>query len=115
MPDSSGGASNGRPNSRIVAWRKCPYRVVRRATEDSIHGQGKRDFVSESSSEQVSDRAIVIQRAGELSEFVQALATLAVPVEIHKGVRMPTADELVLIREKIDPKGVLGREVPNPE
>ena len=29
--------------------------------------------------------------------------------------RMPTADELALIRDKIDPKGVLGREVPNPE
>ena len=29
--------------------------------------------------------------------------------------RLPTAEELVLIREQIDPKGVLGREVPNPE
>jgi hypothetical protein len=29
--------------------------------------------------------------------------------------RLPTAEELALIREQIDPKGVLGREVPNPE
>ena len=29
--------------------------------------------------------------------------------------RMPTAEELSLIRDKIDPKGFLGREVPNPE
>jgi len=28
--------------------------------------------------------------------------------------RLPTAEELVLIREQIDPKGVLAREVPNP-
>jgi acyl CoA:acetate/3-ketoacid CoA transferase beta subunit len=29
--------------------------------------------------------------------------------------RLPTAEELALIRDKIDPKGFLGREVPNPE
>jgi acyl CoA:acetate/3-ketoacid CoA transferase beta subunit len=29
--------------------------------------------------------------------------------------RLPTADELTLIRDTIDPKGVLSREVPNPE
>lgn len=29
--------------------------------------------------------------------------------------RLPTADELRLIRETLDPKGVLSREVPNPE
>ncbi len=29
--------------------------------------------------------------------------------------RMPTAEELSLIRNEIDPKGFLGREVPNPE
>ena len=29
--------------------------------------------------------------------------------------RLPTAEELTLIRERIDPKGVLAREVPNPE
>lgn len=73
---------------------KTPDRDLRRATEDSIREQGKRDFVSESSSEQVNDRAIVIQRAGELSEFVQVLETLAVPVEIHRGARMPTADQV---------------------
>jgi len=50
--------------------------------------------VSESSSEQVNSRAVVIQRAGELSEFVQVLEALAVRVEIHDGARMPTPDEI---------------------
>jgi len=60
----------------------------------SIRGQGKRDFASESSNEQVNGRAIVIQRAGELSEFVQVLEALAVDVEIHDGARMPSPDEV---------------------
>ncbi len=60
----------------------------------SIRGQGKRDFVSESSSEQVNNRAVVIQRAGELSEFVQLLEALAVRVDVHDGARMPTPDDV---------------------
>lgn len=50
--------------------------------------------MSESSNEQVNGRAIVIQRAGELSEFVQVLEALAVDVEIHDGARMPSPDEV---------------------
>ncbi|MCR9092762.1 MAG: PilZ domain-containing protein [bacterium] len=50
--------------------------------------------MSESSSEQVNSRAIVIQRAGELSEFVTILQKLAVTVEIHDGPGLPSPDEV---------------------
>lgn len=67
---------------------------VHDCTRAPARGQGKRDFVGESSNEQVNDRAIVIQRAGELSEFVQVLEDLAVPVELRSAASMPTPDEV---------------------
>ena len=50
--------------------------------------------MSESSSEQVNSRAVVIQRAGELSEFVTILQKLAVTVEIYDGPGLPSPDEV---------------------
>lgn len=49
--------------------------------------------MSESSNQQANDRAIVIQRGNELSEFVALLAELGVPTEICSGA-LPTADQL---------------------
>ena len=50
--------------------------------------------MSESSSEQVNSRAVVIQRAGELSEFVTILKKLAVRVEIYDGPGLPSPEEV---------------------
>ena len=57
-------------------------------------GQGKRDFVGESSNEEVNDSTIVIQRAWELSELVQVLENLAVSIELRSAESMPTPDEV---------------------
>lgn len=50
--------------------------------------------MSQSSKEKVKLRAVVIQRAGELSEIVQMLERLAVPVDIQDGASMPQPDEV---------------------
>ncbi len=49
--------------------------------------------MSESSNRQVNDRAIVIQRGFELSEFNALLAKLGVPTKICSGA-LPTAEQL---------------------
>lgn len=49
--------------------------------------------MSESSNEKVNDRAIVIQRNGELNEFVSLIDELAVPSEIFSEA-MPTAEQV---------------------
>ena len=49
--------------------------------------------MSESSNQQVNDRAIVIQRGNELSEFKDLLTKLGVPTEIYSGA-LPTAEQL---------------------
>ena len=49
--------------------------------------------MSESSNQQVNDRAIVIQRGNELSEFVALLADLGVPTDVFSG-GLPTAEDL---------------------
>lgn len=50
--------------------------------------------MSKSSRKRASERAVVIQGDDELSEFVDVLRDLAVPVEIHAARTMPHPDEL---------------------
>jgi len=49
--------------------------------------------VTESSQEQVNNRAALIQRGDELSEFAELLNELAVPIDLLGGA-LPTADDL---------------------
>ena len=50
--------------------------------------------MTQSSSEQVNERAIVIQRGDELSEFVRLLEDLAVPTEIWTEERLPSPNQI---------------------
>jgi len=55
--------------------------------------QGKRDFVTESSQEQLNTRAVLIQQSDELSEFAELLNEFGVSIDVRRGP-LPTADDL---------------------
>jgi len=71
-----------------------PLDAPPRRLDDPPKRQGKRDFVSKSSQERASNRAVVIQSGGELSEFVDLLRDLAVPVDTREARTMPHPDDL---------------------
>lgn len=80
------------PPDRISPDRGSARAVQSGATGSAGH-QGKRDFVSQSSSKPVDPKAIVVQSGNELDQFVQVLQELAVPVEISSKASLPSLEE----------------------
>ena len=65
----------------------------RAAPLESVSQEGKRDFVSQSTSVQPKNRIALLQRSGEFSDFADVLSKLSVPTDEYVGA-FPAYSEL---------------------